>query len=642
MVCSEHVAVGGPILTGVHTMKAGQAFLAGAVGAAVMSLFLWMARTMMGIPANLETMMGTMVADPSTTAWLIGFMIHLMLSGAIALRYAWGLENVTHRSGWLTGVSFSVIHIVIAGVFMGVIPMMHPRMPNPISPPGAFMANLGTMGIAAFVMLHVVYGAIVGAMYGPVMHPRSHSTVGRPLVSASVRHLSARTGVMSVLTAVSRRRACAVASSAACLALAACGKTAELPITAGIGYTPTLPAPSHALIPTINIAKAVRWPAGRTPVVASGLAVAAFASGLDHPRNLYVLPNGDVLVAETNGPPRPDDNTGIKGWFFKYFQRKGGGAAPSANRIILLRDTNADGVADQRFTFLDGLRSPYGMALVGSDLVVANTDALVRYKYHEGDTVITAAATQIVALPAGTINHHWTKNVVASPDGSTLFLAVGSNSNAAENGMAVEAERAAVWAVDMRSGAHRIVASGLRNPVGMAWEPGTGALWVAVNERDELGNNLVPDYMTAIRDGAFYGWPYSYFGQHLDERVKPTRSDLVSNAITPDYALGSHTASLGLAWSDTDSLLPMFSGGMFVGQHGSWNRKPASGYKVIYVPFSAGRPSGLPTDVLTGFLGADGTAMGRPVGVALDKRGGVLVADDVGNTVWRVSSAVAR
>ncbi len=447
---------------------------------------------------------------------------------------------------------------------------------------------------------------------------------------------------MPVPTDVSRRRARLVARGAACVALAACGKTSELPISAGMGASPTLPAPAHTLIPTINVAKAVRWPAGRTPVAANGLTVAAFASGLDHPRNLYVLPNGDVLVAETNGPRRPDDNTGIKGWFVKYFQKKAGGAVPSANRITLLRDTNADGVADRRFTFLDGLQSPYGMVLVGADLVVANTDALVRYAYREGDTVITAAATPIVALPAGTINHHWTKNVIASSDGSTLFVAVGSNSNAAENGMTVEAERAAVWAVDMRSGAHRIFASGLRNPVGMAWEPSTGALWVAVNERDELGNNLVPDYMTAVSEGAFYGWPYSYFGQHVDDRVKPPRPDLVSSATTPDYALGSHTASLGLAWSHADGLLPMFSGGMFIGQHGSWNRKPSSGYKVVYVPFSAGRPSGSPMDVLTGFLDADGKAMGRPVGVALDTRGGVLVADDVGNTVWRVSVVVKR
>ena len=409
-----------------------------------------------------------------------------------------------------------------------------------------------------------------------------------------------------------------------------------------MGAAPTLPAPSHALIPTVNVAKAVRWPAGRTPVAANGLAVDAFASGLDHPRNLYVLPNGDVLVAETNGPPRPDDNDGIKGWFFKYFQKKAGGAVPSANRITLLRDTNGDGIAEQRFTLLDRLNSPYGMVLVGSDLVVANTDALVRFPYRDGDTSITAAATPIVALPAGTINHHWTKNVIASPDGSTLFVAVGSNSNVAENGMAAEAGRAAVWAVDLKSGSHRIYASGLRNPVGMAWEPTTGALWVAVNERDEIGNNLVPDYMTAIIDGAFYGWPYSYFGQHVDDRVKPPRPDLVSKALAPDYALGAHTASLGLASAQADSLMPMFSSGMFIGQHGSWNRKPASGYKVIFVPFSAGRPSGLPTDVLTGFLAANGEAMGRPVGVALDTRGGLLVADDVGNTVWRVHSAVSR
>ncbi len=438
------------------------------------------------------------------------------------------------------------------------------------------------------------------------------------------------------------RRTWLAAGIAVCVVLAACGPTSELPVSAGMGAAPTLPAPSSSLIPTVNVAKAVHWTEGRTPVAANGLAVAAFAADLDHPRNLYVLPNGDVLVAETNGPPRPDDNEGIKGWFFKFFQKKGGGAVPSANRISLLRDTNGDGTADARFTLLDSLHSPYGMVLVGSDLVVANTDALVRFPYRDGDTIITAAPTQIVALPGGTLNHHWTKNVIASPDGATLYVAVGSNSNVAENGLAAEAGRAAVWAVDAKSGTHRIYASGLRNPVGMAWDPVTGVLWVAVNERDEIGNDLVPDYMTGLVDGAFYGWPYSYFGQNVDERVKPPQPDQVSKAIAPDYALGSHTASLGLASAQSDSLLPMFLSGMFIGQHGSWNRKPASGYKVIFVPFSGGRPSGLPTDVLTGFLSANGDAMGRPAGVALDGRGGLLVADDVGNTVWRVTSAARR
>jgi glucose/arabinose dehydrogenase len=421
--------------------------------------------------------------------------------------------------------------------------------------------------------------------------------------------------------------------------LAGCGHQASLAVSEGIGPRPALPAPSHSLIPTVNIAPAVGWRAGEIPVAAHGLTVGAFATGLDHPRWLYVLPNGDVLVAETNGPTRPEDNEGIKGWFFRHFQKKAGAGVPSANRITLLRDTNGDGVADRRYAFLANLTSPFGMVLVGHDLIVANTDALVRFPYTTGDTVITAAATRITALPAGPINHHWTKNVVASPDGATLYVTVGSNSNVAENGIEVEAERAAVWAVDAARGTHRLYAQGLRNPVGMAWEPMTGALWVAVNERDELGGDLVPDYMTAVHDDAFYGWPYSYYGSHVDDRVSPPRPDLVARAIAPDYALGPHTASLGLTWSGGDSLLPAFATGMFVGQHGSWNRSPHSGYKVIFVPFANGRPSGAPADVLTGFLTDDGDAKGRPVGVAIDRRGALLVADDVGNTVWRVRSA---
>ncbi|MCY7378618.1 MAG: sorbosone dehydrogenase family protein [Gemmatimonadaceae bacterium] len=368
------------------------------------------------------------------------------------------------------------------------------------------------------------------------------------------------------------------------------------------------------------------------------MSVNAFATGLDHPRWLHVLPNGDVLVAETNAPPKPEDNKGIKGWFFKYFQKKAGAAVPSANRISLLRDVDGDGVAETRSAFLTGLDSPFGMALVGSDLYVANSDAVVRFPYVSGAMRITAPAALVVALPAGPINHHWTKNLVASPDGSRLFATVGSNSNVGENGIAAEEGRAAIWEVDPKTGAHRIVASGLRNPVGMAWEPETGALWVSVNERDELGSDLVPDYMTAVRDGAFYGWPYSYYGQHVDDRVKPQRPDLVATAIPPDYALGPHTASLGLTSAQGATLPQAFARGMFVGQHGSWNRKPRSGYRVIFVPFVAGRPSGMPLDVLTGFLNDEGEAMGRPVGVVIDRRGALLVADDVGNTVWRVST----
>jgi glucose/arabinose dehydrogenase len=418
-----------------------------------------------------------------------------------------------------------------------------------------------------------------------------------------------------------------------------CERTARLPVAAGTGPRPTLPPPASALFPAIQVAEARGWPAGAKPVAAAGTVLTAFATGLDHPRWLYVLPNGDVLVAETNAPPRPEDNKGIKGWLFKYFQKKAGGAVPSANRITLLRDADGDGVAETRSVFLAGLNSPFGMALVGNDLYVANSDAVVRFPYAEGESQISSSGTQVVALPGGPLNHHWTKGLIASADGSRLFAAVGSNSNIAENGMDKEEGRAAIWEVDPRSGSHRIFASGLRNPVGLAWEPQTGMLWTAVNERDELGPDLVPDYITSVRDGGFYGWPYSYYGQHVDTRVKPQRPDLVAAAIPPDYALGPHTASLGLAWSPGGALPPTLTNGMFVGQHGSWNRKPRSGYRVVFVPFADGKPSGEPTEVLTGFLDEHGRSMGRPVGVAIDKRGALLVADDVGNTVWRVSAA---
>ena len=416
---------------------------------------------------------------------------------------------------------------------------------------------------------------------------------------------------------------------------AAC-EEARLPVSAGIGPRPTLPKPVKSLIPTVKIAPAKGWPAGRTPASVAGTSVNAFASGLDHPRFLYVLPNGDVLVAETNAPPKPDDETGIRGKLFKYFQKKAGAGVPSANRITLLRDADGDGVAETRSPFLTGLHSPFGITLVGHDLYIANSDAVVRYPYAEGDLRISAAGTPVIALPAGTINHHWTKTIIASVDGSRLYISVGSNSNVAENGMENEVGRAAIWEIDPKTGTHRIYASGLRNAVGLAIEPSTGALWAAVNERDEIGSDLVPDYMTAVRDGGFYGWPYSYFGQHIDERVRPQRSDLVATAIVPDYALGAHTASLGLVSSHGTSLPAAFANGMFVGQHGSWNRNPRSGYKVIFVPFTNGKPSGTPIDVLTGFLTPGGDANGRPVGVAIDRRGALLVADDVGNTVWRV------
>jgi glucose/arabinose dehydrogenase len=420
--------------------------------------------------------------------------------------------------------------------------------------------------------------------------------------------------------------------------VAACGSPARVPVSAETGVHPVIPRPSESVIPVINVVTAKGWPAGATPVAGEGLTVRAFASGLDHPRWLYVLPNGDVLVAETNAPKRPDDNKGIKGFFFRVFLAKGGGAVPSMNRIVLLRDTNGDGIADTRSVFLSGLYAPFGMTLVADALYVANSDGIVRFPYVTGVTNIVGPGVKVVDLPAGRINHHWTKNVIASPDGSKLYASVGSNSNVMENGFLHEQNRAAIWEIDRATGKHRVFATGLRNPVGLAWEPDSHALWVAVNERDELGSDLVPDYITSVRDGGFYGWPFSYYGRHIDYRVEPQHPELTHRAIVPDYALGPHTASLGLAWSGANTLPPRFGEGMFVGQHGSWNRKPWSGYKVIFVPFSHGRPSGQPIDVLTGFLKPNGEALGRPVGVAVDKTGALLVADDVGNTVWRVTA----
>ena len=420
------------------------------------------------------------------------------------------------------------------------------------------------------------------------------------------------------------------------IALTACTEKSQLSMEAGFGANPRLPPPNRTLIPTVNIAPVKGWPPGGKPVAAQETTVGVFAAGLDHPRWLYVLPNGDTLVAETNAPPNPEDSKGIKGWIMKWVMRKAGAGSPTANRITLLRDANGDGVAEIRTVFLEGLNSPFGMALVGNDFYVANTDAVMRFPYTQGETRITAPGIKVIDLPAGQINHHWNKNLIASKDGSRLYVTVGSNSNVAENGIDKEVGRAAIWVADLTSGNQRIYASGLRNPVGMGWE----ALWTSVNERDELGNDLVPDYMTSVPDGGFFGWPYSYFGQHIDERVKPQRPDLVAKAIVPDYALGTHTASLGLAFSEGSRLTARFGTGVFIGQHGSWNRKPRSGYKVIFVPFTGGsKPSGKPIDVLTGFLSEDGDAFGRPVGVVIDAQGGLLVADDVGNVIWRVTSA---
>jgi len=420
------------------------------------------------------------------------------------------------------------------------------------------------------------------------------------------------------------------------IALAACGEVAQLPIAAGIGPHPQLPPPNPTLIPPVNIAQSVGWPAHGKPEAASGMTVNAFAGGLNHPRWLYVLPNGDVLAAESNAPPKPEDGNGIKGWIIKWFMNKAGSGAPSANRITLLRDADCDGVAETRTVFLEGLNSPFGMALAGNDFYVANSDAIMRFPYTQGETRITQPGIKVLDLPAGPINHHWTKNLLASRDGLRLYVTVGSNSNVAENGMDEEVGRAAIWEVDPKRGSYRIFASGLRNPNGLAWVPDGGVLWTVVNERDELGSDLVPDYLTSVPDGSFFGWPYSYYGQHLDERVQPQRPDLVAKARFPDYALGSHTASLGLAFSKSGAWPAPFNNGVFIGQHGSWNRNPRSGYRVIFVPFRGGKPFGDPIDVLTGFVSADGDAFGRPVGVALDKHAALLVADDVGNIIWRV------
>lgn len=433
------------------------------------------------------------------------------------------------------------------------------------------------------------------------------------------------------------------AAAAAVLAMG-CATAAPPTVSAkpvSVGSTPTLPAPDPSLIPTVNIAPAVGWSDGAGPRAMAGLSVRAFASGLDHPRWIYVLPNGDVLVAESNKPEKGSndadkDNKGIKGWVMGKVMKRAGAGVASADRITLLRDTNGDGVADVRSVFLQNLHSPFGMVLVKGDFYVANTDAVLRFPYMEGQTTITTAPAKLTDLPGGNINHHWTKNLIASRNGEKLYATVGSNSNIGENGMAAEEGRAAIWEIDRSSGEKQLFATGLRNPNGMDWAPETGALWTVANERDELGDDLVPDYLTSVQEGGFYGWPYSYYGQNVDERVKPQRPELVATAIAPDYALGGHVAALGLVFAKGQPLAPNLANGAFIGQHGSWNRKELSGYKVVFVPFADGKPDGLPMDVLTGFLSEDGKAFGRPVGVALEKSGALLVADDVGNTVWRV------
>ncbi|KAB0507618.1 PQQ-dependent sugar dehydrogenase [Pseudomonas moorei] len=427
--------------------------------------------------------------------------------------------------------------------------------------------------------------------------------------------------------------------------LSACGESSKLPPQASVGPAPQLPEPTTSLIPTLKVSKAIGWPGNAMPTAPAGFKVTALAENLDHPRWVYTLPNGDLLVAESNHPPMPEGATGggsgpiawAKRTVMGFVMGRVGADVPSANRITLLRDADGDGRAEVRTVFMSNLTSPFGMALVGNELFIANADALVKVPYNTGQTEVSATPVKVTDLPAG-INHHWTKNVIANPEGTKLYVTVGSNSNVGENGLEAEEGRAAIWEVDVKSGNKRLFASGLRNPNGLAWKPGSSQLWTVVNERDEIGSDLVPDYLTSVKDGAFYGWPWSYYGAHVDVRVDPPRPDKVAEAIAPDYALGTHVAPLGLTFSDARGMPASFANGVFVGEHGSWNRNPQAGYKVVFIPFSDGKPSGLPVDFLTGFLTADGEAQGRPVGVALDQRGALLVADDVGNKVWRITA----
>ncbi len=435
-----------------------------------------------------------------------------------------------------------------------------------------------------------------------------------------------------------------VMAGALALMLAACGDLSKIPEQASTGPNPTLPEPTKTWFPTVNIAKATGWPEGGKPTPAAGLAVNAFATGLDHPRWVYVLPNGDVLVAESNKPKREDNSWSFKAWAMQLVMGRAGAGVPSANRISLLRDTDRDGVAETKTEFLKDLYSPFGMTLIGSDLFVANADAVMRFRYQEGATSISEPGEKIADLPGGPINHHWTKNIIANREGTKLYATVGSNSNVGENGMENEERRAAILEIDIASRATRVFASGLRNPNGLGWEPQSGALWTVVNERDELGSDLVPDYLTSVQDGGFYGWPYSYWGQIVDPRIQPPRPDLVAKSIKPDYALGNHVAPLGLTFAtdvlgNTAKLPAQFANGAFVGNHGSWNRKPRSGYNVVFIPFADGKPSGQPVNVLTGFVSDDDKALGRPVGVTVARDGALLVADDVGNVIWRVTAA---
>jgi len=432
------------------------------------------------------------------------------------------------------------------------------------------------------------------------------------------------------MTRIPRALSAALASS---LLLAACGGNDPEP-AAQYGPEPALPEADRGLLPYMNIAEPAPW-GDRLPTVPDGYAVTAIATGLQIPRQTLLLPNGDILVAEGRGgnAPKLKPKDVIAG----KIKAQGTTGVASGDRLTLLRDADGDGTYELNTVFAENLNAPYGLALVDGTLYVANQDALVRFEYEEGQTRASSDPVEVTKLPSE-INHHWTKALAASTDGRLLYVGIGSNSNVAERGMTAEVGRAVIWEIDPASGMRRTLATGVRNPTALAVHPATGQLWAVVNERDELGPNLAPDYLTAIQDGGFYGWPYSYWGQNVDTRVKPQDPELVATAITPDYSLGSHVAPLGLAFS-SEAMGEGFAEGAFVGEHGSWNRKDPVGYKVVFVPFQDGRPSGDPVDFVTGFLGEDGLTRGRPVGVTVDPRGALIVADDLSNTIWRVTPA---
>jgi len=415
--------------------------------------------------------------------------------------------------------------------------------------------------------------------------------------------------------------------------IAGCDSGAQLDPQKQMGPNPELPEAKNFFMPPMQVPEGVPWKQGEMPKVAQGLKIEKIAENLKHPRQVLTLPNGDVLVAESNGPAKP--TTRPKQLIMGIVQKASGKGGEGGNRITLLRNVNGKW---EQHTFIENLFSPFGMQLIGNTLYVANADSLVKFPYQEGETEIRTPPQLVTDLPGGPINHHWTKALVASPDGSKLYVGIGSNSNITENGIGAEYHRAAVLEVDAASGATRLYATGLRNPTGLQWEPQSNRLWAIVNERDEIGSDLVPDYMTSVQENGFYGWPYSYFGQHVDTRAQPQRPDLVEKAIKPDYALSSHVAPLGLLFYQADNM-PQYRGGAFVSEHGSWNRTPLNGYQVVWVKFENGKPVGLPQPVVTGFLTDDQKQVrGLPVGLAADRQGGLLIADDAGNTVWRVSA----